>query len=236
MPVSDFVGRGEQIDELVELLSQREPRLVTLTGPGGVGKTRLALEAGRRVASRFADGVGFVPLSPSASDLVATIAATLRLPQVSAEPAEASMTAELLDRNALLILDNFESVIDQATQVGDLLAAAPRLRLLVTSRVALRLTGEQEVALPPLTVPDRDAGMAAVLRSEAVQLFARRAAAVRYGFSVGESNADAVAEFCRRWHGLPLAIELVAARAGVMSLGELAGQLEDVLDLPARAR
>ena len=113
---------------------------------------------------------------------MATIATALRLPQVSAEPPDASVTAELLDRAALLILDNFESVIEPATQVGDLLAAAPRLRLLVTSRVALRLTGEQEVVVAPLTVPDPDARLSAVLQSEAVQLFARRAAAVRYGF------------------------------------------------------
>ena len=236
MPVSDFVGRSELLDQLVGLLTQPDLRLVTLTGPGGVGKTRLALEAGRRVASQFVDGVGFVPLAPSASGLVATIAAALRLPQVSAEPPDASVTAELLDRTALLILDNFESVIDQATQVGELLAAAPRLRLLVTSRVALRLTGEQEVALAPLTVPDRDAHLSAVLNSEAVQLFARRAAAVRFGFSVDKSNAEAVARVCRRLDGLPLAIELVAARAGVMSLDELAGRLGEVLDLPARAR
>ena len=146
------------------------------------------------------------------------------------------MIAELLARTALLILDNFESVIDQATQVGELLVAAPRLRLLVTSRVALRLTGEQEVALAPLQVPDRDARLPSVLQSEAVQLFARRAAAVRYGFSVDESNAEAVARVCRRLDGLPLAIELVAARAGVMSLDELAARLGEVLDLPARAQ
>ncbi len=127
--------------------------------------------------------------------------------------------AELLDRSALLILDNFESVIDQATQAGDLLAAAPRLRLLLTSRVALRLTGEQEVAVGPLAVPDPDAGLSAVLQSDAVQLFIRRAAAVRYGFSVDETNAEAVARICRRLDGLPLAIELVAARAAVMSAG-----------------
>jgi predicted ATPase len=234
-PVSDFVGRGDELDQLVQLLTQPEPRLVTLTGPGGVGKTRLALEAGRRVAPRFADGVGFVPLSRSASGLVATIAATLRLPQASAEPA-AAVTAELLDRSALLILDDFESVIEQATQVGELLAAAPRLRLLVTSRVALRLGGEQEVAVAPLAVPDRDAGPSQLIQSEAVQLFARRAAAVRYGFSVDGSNAEAVARICRRLDGLPLAIELVAARAAVMSLEELASRLGDVLDLPARAR
>jgi predicted ATPase len=231
-PVSDFVGRDAQLDQLITLLGQPEPRLVTLTGPGGVGKTRLALEAGRRVASRFADGVGFVPLSPSGAGLATTIAATLRLPQASEE----SATAALLDRRALLILDNFESVIDQATQAGELLAAAPRLRLLVTSRVALRLTGEQEVAIAPLPVPEPDADLSAVLQSDAVQLFARRAAAVRYGFSVDESNAEAVAGICRRLDGLPLAIELVAARAGVMSLDELAGRLGDVLDLPARAR
>jgi predicted ATPase len=128
-----------------------------LTGPGGVGKTRLALEAGRRVAPRFTDGVGFVPLAPSPDGLVATIAAALRLPRVSTEPPDASVTAEPLDRAALLILDNFESVIEFATQIGDLMAAAPRLRLLVTSRVALRLTGEQAVAVAPLTVPDPDA-------------------------------------------------------------------------------
>jgi predicted ATPase len=235
-PVGDFVGRGEQLEQLVTLLTQPEPRLVTLTGPGGVGKTRLALEAGRRVASLFADGVGFVPLSSSGAGLVATIAASLGLPQLSAEPPGASATAALLDRRALLILDNFESVIDQAIRAADLLAAAPRLRLLVTSRVALRLTGEQEVAVAPLPVPDPDAGLSAVLQSEAVQLFTRRAAAVRYGFSVNESNAEVIAGICRRLDGLPLAIELVAARAAVMSLDELADRLGDVLDLPARAR
>jgi predicted ATPase len=235
-PVSDFVGRGKQLDELVRLLSQPEPRLITLTGPGGVGKTRLALEAGRRVASRFPDGVGFVPLAPSGRSLVATVAATLRLPQLSPERPDASVAAELLDRNALLILDNFESVLDQATEAGDLLAAAPRLRMLLTSRVALRLTGEQELGVGPLAVPDPEAGLSAVLESEAVQLFARRAAAVRYGFSVDESNAEAVARVCRRLDGLPLAIELVAARAAVMSVDELAARLVDVLDLPARAR
>jgi predicted ATPase len=235
VPVSDFVGRQEELDELIQLLTQPEPRLVTLTGPGGVGKTRLALEAGRRVAFRFPDGVGFVPLSGSRSGLVAAIAAALRLPRVSTEPLGTAAAAELLDRSALLILDNFESVIDLATQAGDLLAAAPRLRLLLTSRVALRLTGEQEVAVGPLTVPDRDAGLSAVLGSEAVQLFSRRAAAVRYGFSVDETNGEAVARICRRLDGLPLAIELVAARAAVLSLDDLAGRLGDVLDLPARA-
>jgi len=236
-PVSDFVGRDDELDQLVQLLMHPGPRLVTLTGPGGVGKTRLALEAGRRVVPRFVDGVGFVPLSRSASGLVATIAATLRLPQGSPEPeAEVAAAAELLDRAALLILDDFESIIEQATQVGELLAAAPRLRLLVTSRVALRLGGEQEVAVAPLAVPDHDAGPAQVLQSDAVQLFARRAAAVRYGFSVDESNAEAVAQICRRLDGLPLAIELVAARAAVMSIDELGGRLGDVLDLPARAR
>jgi predicted ATPase len=235
-PVSDFIGRRAEVDQLVQLFTQPEPRLVTLTGPGGVGKTRLALEAARRVAPGFADGVGFVALSPSATRLQAAIAAALRLPQMSAEPPEASLPAYLLDKTVLLILDNFESVIDQAAQVAELLAAVPRLRLLVTSRVALRLTGEQEVAVAPLTVPDPNADLPVVLGSEAVQLFARRAAAVRYGFGVDASNADAVAQICRRLDGLPLAIELVAARAGVMSLNELAGRLEDVLDLPARAR
>ena len=236
VPVSDFVGRGEQLDQLVTLLTQPELRLITLTGPGGVGKTRLALEAGRRVAPRFTDGVGFVPLAPSPDGLVATIATALRLPRVSTEPPDASVTAELLDRAALLILDNFESVIELATQIGDLVAAAPRLRLLVTSRVALRLTGEQAVVVAPLTVPDPGARLSAVLQSEAVQLFTRRAAAVRYGFAVDESNAEIVARLCRRLDGLPLAIELVAARAGVMSLDELARRLNDVLDLRARAR
>ena len=235
-PVSDFVGRGAQLDQLITLLTRPERRLVTLTGPGGVGKTRLALEAGRRAASAFPDGVGFVPLAPSRSGLVATIAATLRLPQLSEGPPGEVATAALLDRHALLILDNFESVLEQATQVGELLASAPRLRLLVTSRAALRLTGEQEVAVAPLPVSEPDAGLPAVVQSEAVQLFARRAAAVRYGFSVNESNAEAVAGICRRLDGLPLAIELVAARAGVMSVDELAGRLGDVLDLPARAR
>jgi predicted ATPase len=200
-----------------------------------VGKSRLALEAGRRVASRFPDGVGFVPLSGSRPRLLAAIAAALRLPRMSTEPPDTAAAAVFLDRSALLILDNFESVIDEATQAGDLLAAAPRLRLLLTSRVALRLTGEQEVAVGPLPVPGRDAGPAEVLRSEAVQLFVRRAAAVRYGFSVDETNAEAVARICRRLDGLPLALELVAARAAVLSLDELAGRLGDVLDLPSRA-
>jgi predicted ATPase len=167
---------------------------------------------------------------------MATIAATLRLPRVSAEPPGAVVMSHLHDRAALLILDNFESMLDQATQAGELLAVAPRLRLLVTSRAALRLTGEREVTVAPLAVPDVDASVDDVLQSDAVELFARRASAVRYGFSVDDTNAGAVARICRRLDGLPLAIELVAARAAVMSPDELVSQLGHVLDLPARAR
>jgi hypothetical protein len=150
-PISDFVGRGAQLDQLTTLLTRPEPRLITLTGPGGVGKTRLALEAGRRVASRFPDGVGFVPLSASGSGLVATIAATLRVPQVSAEPPGGSTTAALLDREALLILDNFESVIEQATQAGELLAAAPRTRRAVLRALWRRPHGNRWPTMEPAT-------------------------------------------------------------------------------------
>ena len=200
---------------MVDLVVHQGVRLITLTGPGGVGKSRLALEAAGRLASKFPDGVRFVDLtSVRTADLVpAAIAAGLGL-NTSGDRLVSDVVSYLRTKQLLLILDNFEQVTAGATVVADLLAACPRLVVLVTSRTVLRLSGEYELAVPPLPVPPPGAaGDATALQDYAsVRLFAARARAEAPGFELTRRNIQAVAEICRRLDGLPLAIELAAAR------------------------
>jgi len=220
-------------------------RLVTLTGPGGVGKTRLMVEVARRLGSDFTDGARFVDLAAvSAADRVAAaIAAGLGL-NTSAGRLMADLEAYLRARRLLLALDNFEQVIDAAPLLADLLAVAPGLVVLVTSRTVLRLRGEHELPVPSLPVPSAgaDPDPAALLGYASAGLFAERAHAADPGFELTAGNAAAVAEICRRLDGLPLAIELAAARvrllpplAGAARLDERFGLLTGgARDLPAR--
>lgn len=231
--LTSFVGRQPEIARIAELLETC--RLLTLTGPGGVGKTRLAREAATSVLGGFPDGAAFVSLAQiSDPALVApTIAEVLGVEDAHGREALRSLKEELRNRRQLLVLDNFEHVADAAPVVAELLAASAHLKVIVTSRAVLHLYGEHAFPVPPLALPDTRAAMTApqAKQSEAVQLFAERARAARPDFALTDENAPAVAELCRRLEGIPLAIELASARLSVMSLSMLVDRLERVLPL-----
>ena len=243
-PVDALIGREREVAEFRQLLTGA--RLVTLTGPGGVGKTRLALAVAQDLAPAFADGVCFVDLSPIRdTDLVAsTIARALGASDDGGHHPAEVVSAVLRDKRMLLLLDNFEQVIDAAGIVSQLLAACPRLAIVATSRTRLRLRGEQEYPVMPLAVPMT---LTERIRSEvasaaAGQLFVRRARESRPDFELTPANAAAVGEICRRLDGLPLALELAAARVRLLSPQTLLARLDSPLvvltggarDLPER--
>jgi predicted ATPase len=243
VPATTLVDRESETAEIEDLVGRQGARLVTLTGPGGVGKTRLAVEAAGRLTPRFPDGTRFVDLAPvRAAGLVpAAIAAGLSL-NTSGDKLVSDVLSYLHARRLLLVLDNFEQVVSAAPVVAELLAAAPGLVILVASRTVLRLTGEHELAVPPLPVPPPGARHPA--QYAAVRLFAARARAAAPGFELTRPNADAVAEICRRLDGLPLAIELAAARVRLLPPRALLARLDDRMtlltagprDLPERQR
>jgi predicted ATPase/DNA-binding CsgD family transcriptional regulator/transcriptional regulator with XRE-family HTH domain len=205
-------------------------RLLTLTGPGGVGKTRLALYAAATLHDRFAYGVCFVGLAALRDPVLvaATVAAALGLREEGGQPLVETLTAYLQDKQLLLVLDNFEHVLAAAPLVGTLLAAAPGLMVLVTSRTVLRLYGEQEVTVPPLAVPDlrRLPRLEVLAHYPAVALFVQRAQLVKPDFAVDDDSGPAVATICARLDGLPLAIELAAARVRLLPPRALLARLE----------
>lgn len=234
LPLTSLVGREIEIAALVTALRGPD-RLVTLTGPGGVGKSRLALAAAAAVAGDFADGVRFVPLAAiTEPHLVAqTIAHGLGVREAGGEPIEHRLAAALRSRRLLLLLDNFEHVVAAAPLIAALLASCPHLTIIVTSRVRLRLSGEREYLVPPLEVAReaRHYGLG-LPPSEAARLFVERARAAVADFALTEENAAAVEAICRRLDGLPLAIELAAARVKVLP----PVALFDRLDHPGGAR
>jgi predicted ATPase len=244
--LTSFVGRERETAEVVHLLETT--RLLTLTGPPGTGKTRLSLRVAAEVLDQFQDGVFFVDLAPITDPgLVATtIAQVLGIGESGGQPLLDTLKKTLRHKRLLLLLDNFEQVIDAAPLVGELLSSSPGLKALVTSREALRVYGEQEYAVPPLTLPDLDRAepLRRLSQYEAVELFARRARAVRPDFALTEDNAPAAAEICVRLDGLPLAIELAAARSTMLSPEMMRRRLESRLgvlvagprDLPTRQR
>ena len=249
---TSFVGREQLLVDVQRLLTseRRESHLLTLTGAGGTGKTRVALQAAAAVLDRFEDGARLIALgSITDSRLVApTIAKTLGVAERPNRSALETLKSYLRDRHLLLVLDNFEQVLGAAVEIDDLVAACPRLAVMVTSRAALRLSGERLVEVPPLAVlePTRTFGsrpdQLAHGDCESVRLFVDRARAVKADFRLTDANAAAVAEICRRLDGLPLAIELAAARTRILDpaamLARLGQRLElltgGARDLPAR--
>jgi predicted ATPase len=227
VPVSSFIGRERELEQIGAALGQA--RVVTLTGPGGVGKTRLALQAAAQGAPRFGDGAWLAELAPvrdpaGVDDVVAAVfSVTARAGQSTLE----ALMGFLRSKQLLLVLDNCEHLLEAAAALAESLArSCERLVILATSREGLRIEGEQLVPVPPLATPGTDAGLDKITEAEAVRLFAERAAAVKPGFAVTAQNAAAVAAVVRRLDGITLAVELAAARVPAMTPAELARRLE----------
>lgn len=240
-PPGPLIGRARDVAALRSLLTERETRLLTLSGPGGVGKTRLALQIAADLRDAFVDGVWFVDLAPLDDPELAPAAIARALGYDSGAAPLALLTRALRNQHALIVLDNFEHLVGAAPAVAQLLAAAPDLTILATSRAPLRLTYEQEYAVPPLELPPEQHARALDTYA-AVQLFVRRAQAVQPQFVLAAEQGAALAAICRRLDGLPLAIELAAAHVRVLSPPALLRRLDRRLallsggprDLPAR--
>jgi predicted ATPase/class 3 adenylate cyclase len=231
LQLTSFVGREQEVAELVALL--RDHRLVTLTGPGGTGKTRLALQVAAQAVDAFVHGVWFVDLSGvgDPAGVVPAIAQTFGVRESEDRSLAVSLAAYLRRLQLLLVLDNFEQVVDAALVLHDLRLEAPRLALLVTSRLPLHVAGEREYPVLPLPLPAPTAARAALRHNPAVQLFTARAQALGTGFTLTTENAAAVGELCRRLDGLPLAIELAAARVKLLPPPALLARLDQRLPL-----
>jgi predicted ATPase/class 3 adenylate cyclase len=245
-PGTRLIGREKLVQRVVGFLRRADIRLATLTGPGGCGKSRLAIQAASEFLPNSPDGVYWVALaSITTPDLVVSaIASALGVREGHGESLEANLTRFLGAKRLLLLLDNFEQVLEAAPLITNLLGACPRLKVLVTSRAALRLTGEQEIPVPPLDLPDlaRDEPLERLLHTPAVTLFVDRARSVNPDFSVTVDTARDVARICTQLDGLPLAIELAAARTKLLSPHALLGRMAKRLgvltggarDLPLR--
>ena len=226
IPANPLVGRTDEMSRALELLTGREVRLLTLWGPGGSGKTRLALEVAAAMVGRFRDGVWIVPLAPipDRAVMVAEVSRVLEVAPVAGESPEQALVRALSARELLLVLDNFEHLLDAGGVLADLLAGAPRLGVLATSREPLRIRGEQRMEVPPL------------LPQDAAELFLARARAARPDLAVDAEDRTAIGRICERLDGLPLALELAAARVAVFGPRQLETRLAQRLALPEGAR
>ncbi|PYS99481.1 MAG: hypothetical protein DMF63_11515 [Acidobacteria bacterium] len=243
-----IIGRRSEISDITQLLRDERVRLVTMTGIGGTGKTRLAHAVAETMLPEFADGVFMIELSSvSLPELVpASIAQPLGVKDAGGRPVFDILKDYLSDKHMLLVLDNFEQIVDAAPQIAELLAAANGVKILVTSRFLLQVTAEREFVVPPLSPPTGDllSSFEDIKRNEAVQLFAERAQFADPNFRLTDENGRDVAEICARLEGLPLAIELAAARTRILSPSAILSKLENRLqfltggprDLPERQR
>ena len=229
-PMSDMIGRDVELREVLNLVGAH--RLVTLTGTGGIGKTRIAYEAARQLLPQFPDGVWIAELSPlrDANLVPAAIAAAVGLDLASAEASAERVAAALAGKEVLIVLDTCEHVIDAATHMAEaVLRACAKARVIATSREALKAHGEWGYRVKPLSLPAEDA--IDPLESGSVSLFVERARAMQPGFNVDESSALVIAAICRRLDGIPLAIEMAAARAATLGVSNLAARMDDQLRL-----
>jgi predicted ATPase len=243
-----LIGREKEVSEVCDLLGGDETRLLTLTGPGGIGKTRLALQAAADLLDAFPDGTFFAQLATltDAELFLSAVAETLGVKEIGEQPLDESLKDYLSERRLLLVPDNFEQVLDAAPAVSGLLAGAPGLKVLATSRAPLGLYGEHEFPVPPLSMPDLKSRppLESLTQYEAVGLFVERARALKPDFKVTNESAPAVAEICVRLDGLPLAIELAAARIKMLPPKAMLQRLTSRLklltggarDLPERQR
>ena len=241
-----FIGRAEEIATTREILLRKDVRIITLTGPGGTGKTRLSLEVAAGLIEHFKQGVFFVPLGDISDphQVVSRIAQQLEVREAGSQPLLENLKDYLRDKNILLLLDNFEQLISAASVVAELLAAAPFLKVLVTSRILLNLRGENELPIDPLDIPNSAhlPSLERLRENESIRLFIERARAAHPGFTLTDENVSVVAQICQRLDGLPLAIELAAARVKMLHPQAILARLTDRLklltggarDLPAR--
>lgn len=229
--LTPFVGRAKEVAEICSTV--RDARLVTLTGPGGTGKTRLSLEVAAQLLLEFADGTFFVPLAPVVDPglVASTIAGQLALTEQMDRPIVDTIKEHVRDKEMLLVVDNFEQVLDAAPLISELLRASPKLKVVVTSRAVLHIDGEHEYPVPPMAVPDPDElpPLEVLSHYDAVELFVARAVAAQPHFVLTEENASATIAICARLEGLPLALELAAARVKLLTPTEILARLERTL-------
>ena len=232
-PPTSLVGRRLEVAAVTSLLRREDVRLVTLTGAGGTGKTRLALAAAAEFGPELRDGAVFVDAAPIRDPALLAPAIVHALGTSESGPPEEALESYLRDRSMLLLLDNLEQLVPETTLISRLLSAAPRLIVLATSRTPLRLSGEHDYSVPPLALPERAAQMSfeELAANEALQLFVSRARAVEPAFELRDDNVGDVRHVCERLDGLPLAIELAAARSRLLSPEDMSRRLDQSLDL-----
>src|SRR6266545_2457184 len=243
LSLTPLLGREKEVETIIKLLSRFDVRLVTLVGPPGVGKTRLAIHVANEVAGMFAHGAVFVDLSPlnDPQEMLAALANTIGIQESSSESLMSRLISNLRQKNILLVIDNFEHILNAAPQFLQLLGNSPQVKALITSREALRISGEREFSVLPLPLPQKEEdetvvplGSSQLMDYAAIQLFAQRAQAVDHEFQLSLENLNAIAEICRRLDGLPLAIELAAARSKILTPQAMLAQFDRRLDWVSR--